>query len=114
MAKVSDFTSNLSALPGVAGYLLTNKNGQIIAHNLPNHNFYMPWAQQMINRCILLSHSLNNEELCGVSLKQEDGKLIHIFPVKQYQLVVLQSEDIINDHLFQQIAALIHDTVEQG
>jgi len=114
MAKASDFIRQLASLPGVTGYLLTHNNGRILSHNLSDPTYYVPWAQQMINRSTYLTDSLNNEQLRGISLKQDGENLVHLFPVRQYHLVVIQSEEIVNDHLFQQVAALIQDTVEQG
>ncbi len=114
MASAADFIKQLSALPGVSGYLLTHNNGRVLTHNLPDPGRYIPWLQQMINGSMYLTTGLNNEELVGVSLHQDEDHVIHLFPVRQYHLMVLQMAGITNDHLFQQIAALIQDTVEQG
>ena len=113
MAKASDFIRTLSALPGVAGYLLCHSNGRILSHNLSDPDAYMPWSQHMIQHCTLVSSSLNNETFRGVSL-QHEGSIMHMFPIRQYQLVVMQPGDAVNDELFRQIEALIQDTVERG
>lgn len=112
MARASDFIRNLSALAGVGGYLLTHSNGNVISHNLSDPDVYGSWARQMVQQCAPLSVSLNNEGFKGVSMQQEGG-FIHIFPIRQYQLVVIQG-DAANEQLFHQIEVLIQDTVERG
>nr|WP_320116729.1 hypothetical protein [uncultured Desulfuromonas sp.] len=113
MAKVADFITSLNALPGADGYLLAEGNGRVLSHNLSSCDCYLPWVQRVIQRCLSLSACLNDDTLRGVSL-QEEGRFIHLFPIRQYQLVVLQPAENRNDHLFEQIEALIQDTVESG
>nr|WP_320050297.1 hypothetical protein [uncultured Desulfuromonas sp.] len=113
MAKVTDFISVLSGLRGVDGYLLAQGRGQILSHNLTDSASYMIWAHALIQRCASLSSALNNESLRGASF-QQNGRFIHLFPIRQYQLVVLQSAENANVELSQQIEALIQETVERG
>jgi len=113
VAKVTDFITALSALSGVDGYVLAQSNGQILSHNLTDPVSYMPWAKTLIQRCTLLSAGLNNDPFRGVSF-QSDGRFIHLFPIRQYHLVVLQPGGSINQQLFQQIETLIQETVESG
>ena len=114
MASASDFIKQLTALPAVGGYLLTHNNGRIISHNLPDADTYIPWLQQMINGSMYMTTSLNNEELRGVTVRQDDENAVHMFPVRQYHLLVVQVAIVTNDYLFQQISELIHETIEHG
>lgn len=113
MARVTDFITALSALSGVDGYVLAQSNGQILSHNLTDAVSYLPWAKTLIQRCTLLSAGLNNDPFRGVSF-QSAGRFIHLFPIRQYHLVVLQPGGITNPQLFQHIEALIQETVERG
>ncbi|WP_321532425.1 hypothetical protein [uncultured Desulfuromonas sp.] len=113
MAKVADFIKALSALSGVDGYLLAEGRGQILSHNLSDCDSYMPWVQTLVQRCTLLSASLNGDQLRGLFF-QEDDRLIYLFPIRQYQLVVMQHAESHNVDLFEQIEALIQETVESG
>jgi hypothetical protein len=114
MAKASDFIKKLSAMAGIEGCLLSHPNGQIRSHNLPSDpDAYRAWPQQIIKRCELLSNCFNHETFRGISL-QQDGGYMHIFPIRQYQLVVIQPGDTINYDLFHQIEMLIQNTVERG
>ncbi|PLX96462.1 MAG: hypothetical protein C0622_14800 [Desulfuromonas sp.] len=115
MAKASEFIRQLTSLPGASGYLLFNNNdGRILAHNLPDPHYYIPWAQLVLGNSGKLTENLNNERLRGASLGQGGAGTVHLFPVRQYSLVVIQSGRIVNDHLFEQVSVLVQDTVEHG
>jgi hypothetical protein len=113
MAKASDFIKKISAMSGIEGCLLSHPNGQILSHNLSDPDVYRAWPQQIVKRCELLSNCFNHETFRGISLQQDDSYM-HIFPIRQYQLVVMQPGDTINYELFHQIETLIQNTVERG
>ncbi|WP_321531370.1 hypothetical protein [uncultured Desulfuromonas sp.] len=115
MAKVSDFTKKLTALPGVGGYLLSQQGGNILAHNLQDPSHYRQWMEELLQQGAKANGTLGeHQEFRGVSLAVSNERMLLLFPVKQYSLLVVQDVQVGNEQLFQEISALIQDTVDNN
>lgn len=89
MGMLKDFLL-LPRISGVAQYILVNRNGEVIIHNMKDYKN----RGKLVSFCAGQAVRIGRDRLDYMEFSRQSGKHLFIFPVGNYSLGVIKQEDI--------------------
>ena len=112
MATAKDFLARINKIDGVAGCLLVKDDGHILAHLVDGPGDYSSLIAICSKYALTIMETSGFSFFRSLSFAQDKGKGLHIFPLQQYYLGVIQqpghpAEEVINhvSHLLSLVKA---------
>ena len=110
MARAADFIRRISELHGVKSCILMKDSGEILFTDFHKQdNYHAPWMRQAVAQGNIIAQYLGSNNLNFVTITSGNNNQLHIFPFRQYFLIIQQPEDMANDNLGRQVLSLIQE-----
>ncbi|GEM_PF-2058130 len=114
MARAADFIRQIAELHGVKSCILMKDSGEILFTNFHKPgNYHTPWVRQVVAQGNIVGQYLGSNSLDFITITSESNDHFHIFPFRQYLLIIQQPENMANDNLGRQVRSLIHELLER-
>ncbi|MBM9514124.1 roadblock/LC7 domain-containing protein [Desulfogranum marinum] len=90
MATVKDFLARINTIEGVGGCLLVKDDGHILAHLVDGPADYSSLIAICSKQALAIMETSGFSFFRSLSFAQSKGQGLHIFPLQQYYLGVIQ------------------------
>ena len=111
MASLQDFVGRISKVPGVRGYLLLRRDGQIVSQNvrMADRLSAMAVLCGLSSESVMTATGLSRFR-CLVLARGKKEKLL-VFAVNQFFLLVIEGPDVYTPDLREEIEGVIQDSI---
>jgi hypothetical protein len=93
MATIKDFLTRIKNIEGVAGCLLTKRDGSLLGHIINDHDKLPPLLVICSNYAQDIMVKTGFAHCQSISFNRQSGQNFHIFLFQQYYLGVIQTPD---------------------
>jgi hypothetical protein len=93
MATIKDFLTRIKSIEGVAGCLLTKRDGSLLGHIINDHENLPPLLVICSNYARDIMVKTGFAHCQSISFNRQSGHNFHIFLFQQYYLGVIQTPD---------------------
>ncbi len=93
MATIKDFLTRVKSIEGVAGCLLTKKDGALLGHIINDHEKLPPLLVICSNYALDIMEKTGFAHCQSMSFNRQNGQNFHVFLFQHYYLGVVQTPD---------------------
>lgn len=93
MASIKDFLTRIKSIDGVAGCLLTKRDGSLLGHIMNDHEKLPPLLVICSNYARDIMEKTGFAHCQSISFNRQSGHNFHMFLFQQYYLGVIQTPD---------------------
>jgi len=111
MSSLQDFVGKISKLPGVRGYMLLKRDGQILSQNvrLPDRLSAMVVICGLASESVMTATGLSRFR-CLVLARGKKEKFL-VFPAMQFFLLVIERPDVYTPDLLKEVEGVIRSSI---